>query len=638
MNKAQSPKVKEAKVEKKSVKRDPAASKKARDNSGSSSSSTSLALADRHYEEIILADIGPNPLNPRKNFSGPKFEEMMASIKKVGVIEPILIRPVKGKIPYEIIAGERRWRASCEIAGGNGGLKTNTIPAIVRDINDDEAFDLMTIENLQREDLTELEEAQSFKLYLDKHGKESVSQLSERTGIKPSYINRRVAVLGLPAEVLTLWEKGKIKYGHCEQLIRLPDKKEIIEFTKNIIDSERWNPVTIKDLKSRIDNHAVILSKALFDTKKSGCETCSSNSKVQCDMFAEETGKILCLNVKCFKQNQNNWLMANWKTEFKKKTGTNGFRFCDDIHPNKHHDFDSWVGKPGVKCKDCSSFVSLIQLDAQIRDKQSCVGDESCFKSQIASGKKEEKKKADAKKSGAPDGQEVEIPRVAWHGKFFVEEYYKEVIPRSVQTLSYADAEHTDKILRMSLISLLIANTELKKRFALRWMQDTYRYDEEQDCFYEENNQLWGGVDEDKIFYRLLKMTYFELLEAHKEAASQTIMRHNAARPTIRHAVALHMGIKAAEEWRMTKDYLDKKTTKEILELIDKLGIAADEKALAFLHENLNKKRGKFNTCKKTELISLIMDSGIDLAGRIPKEILNAIMSLESAEDADADS
>ena len=197
----------------------PNSGKPVRDNSVNSASGARLALAGHHYAEITLADITSNPQNPRKNFSGPKFEELIASIKQVGVIEPILIRPVKGKTPYEIIAGERRWRASCDIASANGGIKKNTIPAIVRDISDDEAFDLMTIENLQREDLTELEEAQSFKLYLDKKGKEALPELAERTGIKPSYIMRRVSVLELPKEILKAWEKGTIKYGHCEQLV-----------------------------------------------------------------------------------------------------------------------------------------------------------------------------------------------------------------------------------------------------------------------------------------------------------------------------------------------------------------------------------------------------------------------------------
>ena len=151
----------------------------------------------KSFENVVLSTIQANPLNPRKNFEGKKFEELIASVRKVGVIEPVLLRPIesgkKSKIQYEIIAGERRFRAMSQIASEDGGLDKNSIPSIIQAMSDDDAFDLMTIENLQREDLSELEEAESFKIYLEKKGKEALPELAERTGINPQYINRRGA-------------------------------------------------------------------------------------------------------------------------------------------------------------------------------------------------------------------------------------------------------------------------------------------------------------------------------------------------------------------------------------------------------------------------------------------------------------
>jgi ParB family transcriptional regulator, chromosome partitioning protein len=196
-------------------------------------------MNERIFEDVSLYVLQPNPNNPRKNFSGHKFDELVSSIKKVGVIEPILIRPKvieHTRAQYEIVAGERRWRASMLIDMGNDCSAAGTIPAIIQEMTDDEAFDLMTIENLQREDLTELEEAQSFKIYLDKKGKDALPELAERTGIKPSYIARRMAVLTLPDKVLKAWDAGKIKYGHCEQLVRVKDKKTILQYLEQIID------------------------------------------------------------------------------------------------------------------------------------------------------------------------------------------------------------------------------------------------------------------------------------------------------------------------------------------------------------------------------------------------------------------
>lgn len=590
------------------------------------------ASGEKKFQEVTLADIGPNPNNPRKNYTGPKFDELIASIKKVGVIEPILLRPVKGKVPFEIIAGERRWRASCEIAGGNGGLKKSVIPAIVREIDDDEAFDLMTIENLQREDLTELEEAQSFKIYLDKKGKEALPELAERTGIKPSYIARRVRVLSLPKEVLKAWDQGKILYGHCEQLARMTDKKEIMEAVKEIIEQSEYSPVTVKDLKQQIDNQAIKLFTAKFDLEKAGCNKCQNNSDVQRKLFGEDIEKSLCTDIKCFKQNQNNWLVANWK-KFFKNTGTNGFRFYQDVH-GEHHDFD-YHGKYGTKCKECTYFVSLIDIDCDVKEKQSCVGDKSCYNAIIAAGKQEAKKKAaaKAKTSGAGEqknnGEEMEVARVAWHGGFFIEEFYKIAIPDSFTRLI-----DPDMILRFSLMSLVVTNDSIRREFLVHWMPEKYHFNEDGQIVDQDNkNVSYWDITPERIWNRLSTLKEADLFEAHKEAAHHTIMFHNAARPTIRHAVALHLGIDLAKEWRITKEYLEKKTTKECLAMIDSLGISTDEKALTYLHETLNKKRGKFNTCKKAELISLIMESGVDLAGKVPAEILNAAKKLEKSEE-----
>lgn len=606
------------------------ADKPAREKNGSGESDSKLALAGKQYAEISLAEIQVNPDNPRKHFAGTKFDELVASVRKVGVMQPITIRPVKGTgpFPYMIVFGERRYNASVIVAEENGGIKKNTIPSIIRKLTDDEAFDLMTIENLQREDLTELEEAQSFKIFLDKKGIGVLPELAERTGIKPSYIRRRVAVLSLPKEALKAWEQGKILYGHCEQLARLTDKKEIIEIVNEIIENSEYNPMTVKDLKEQISNQAIKLAAAKFDLEKAGCKTCKSNSDVQRDLFDEDIEKSICTNTKCFKQNQNNWLTANWKNEFKKKTGTNGFRFYRDVQ-GEHLDF--WNVKPGEKCKECQFFVSLIQIDCDIYVKQSCVGDKSCYNQIIAAGKKQQQKKTASKTAGSQEEISADTPRVAWHGGFFIEEFYKTAIPDSFTRLI-----NSDMILRFSLMSLVVTNDSIRREFLIHWMPEKYHFNEDGQIVDQDNkNVSYWDITPEKIWSRLSTMKDADLFDAHKEAAHHTIMFHNAARPTIRHAVALHLGISLAREWRITKDYLDKKTTKECLDLIDRLGISTDEKALAYLQETLNKKRGKFNTCKKAELISLILESGIDLAGKVPAEILNAAKNLETPEEGD---
>jgi ParB family chromosome partitioning protein len=147
---------------------------------------------EKTYMGIDLAKIVCNPFNRRKCFEGEKFNQLVKSIEQKGVIEPILARPVNGN--FEVVAGERRYKGSLE-------AKLVTIPALVQEMTDDEAFEIMTIENLQREDLTPLEEAESFKDYLDRKGVEALPELAEKTGIPAKFIMRRIRVLSLPEKV-----------------------------------------------------------------------------------------------------------------------------------------------------------------------------------------------------------------------------------------------------------------------------------------------------------------------------------------------------------------------------------------------------------------------------------------------------
>ena len=128
-------------------------------------STTSEPATPRNYREVALSQIRPTTANPRKSFKN--MEQMIESVRALGVIQPILIRPLSNS-SYEIVAGERRYRAALAVAEENGGPDHYQIPAIVKEMTDDEAFEFMTVENLQREDLTELEEARNFQIYLDR--------------------------------------------------------------------------------------------------------------------------------------------------------------------------------------------------------------------------------------------------------------------------------------------------------------------------------------------------------------------------------------------------------------------------------------------------------------------------------------
>ncbi len=554
------------------------------------------------YLEIDLARIRANPRNPRKIFSGQRFDELKSSIAAKGVIEPILVRRIfvdKGDIDYEIVAGERRWRAAKQLAESNGG--SGTIPAIIRDMTDDEAFDVMMVENLQREDLTELEEAESFKEYLDKRGKNAIPELAERLGIHQRYIQRRVAVLGLPKSVLKAWGEGKVKYGHCEQLMRLKDPGIIKEYLNDLTNNNHGSFWTVERLSSRIDQDAIELSWAKFDRKKE-CAECRYNSDIQRDIFGDEYGrdKTRCIDAACFRKKQGAWFDRNWG-KFSKNAGTNGFRFRDLLDWSNFHEFDKWTGKPGEKCSECPDFISIVSIRGKMEHEQACIGAKSCFQETVnkASIRKQDVNGGDHK-AGDKDG-----PRVAWHGAYFREKFYHD---RIAAELGNRDCDSIFN-LRAALFAVLKSNDEARIQFAVD--QKIIRDDQRDFC-----------IGARRVWDKITQMERFDVFEAIKYAAIRIVLQSNHFSSML-DSISDHLGISLAREWRIDREYLDKKTIGEIHELGEKLGIYADVKVQTYLYETLGKKRGKFTSCRKEELIRLILESGVDLSGKVPKEILD---------------
>jgi ParB family chromosome partitioning protein len=165
---------------------------------------------------------------PRRHFDSARLDELASSIKQKGVIQPILVRrtPHDGG-GYKIIAGERRWRAA-QLAG----LKE--IPAIVKEVSEPESFELALIENLQREDLNPIEEAEGYKRLIDEHGlnQESVAQ---RVGKDRSTIANALRLLQLPVEIKHSLIDGSLNMGHARALLGLTDAKKMKEAALDVV-------------------------------------------------------------------------------------------------------------------------------------------------------------------------------------------------------------------------------------------------------------------------------------------------------------------------------------------------------------------------------------------------------------------
>lgn len=181
---------------------------------------------DEKVEELQLDEIRPNPYQPRKTFDEENLKDLSDSIRKNGVFQPIIVRK-SSVMGYEIIAGERRFRAS-KLAG------KESIPAIVRAIDDEQMMEVAVLENLQREDLSPLEEAEAYSTLMN-NLKITQSELSERLGKSRPYIANYLRLLDLPREVKIFVQDGKLSMGQARTLLALKDKDKLVELAKKTI-------------------------------------------------------------------------------------------------------------------------------------------------------------------------------------------------------------------------------------------------------------------------------------------------------------------------------------------------------------------------------------------------------------------
>ncbi|WP_179396185.1 ParB/RepB/Spo0J family partition protein [Lacticaseibacillus absianus] len=191
-----------------------------------------------NVEELPLEEIRPNPYQPRKQFDEAALNDLAASIAQTGVFQPIIVRhSVTG---YEIITGERRFRAS-KLAG-----KT-TIPAIVRTFDDPAMMEIAVLENLQREDLTPLDEAQAYDTLIQKLNL-TQAEVSKRLGKSRPYIANYLRLLTLPPEVKKLLDTKQLSMGQARTLLSLKDKKRLVPLAKKTVSDN----LTVRQLEHLI--------------------------------------------------------------------------------------------------------------------------------------------------------------------------------------------------------------------------------------------------------------------------------------------------------------------------------------------------------------------------------------------------
>lgn len=208
--------------------------------------------------EIRVEDIKPNPNQPRRTFDEETLGELAASIKELGVVQPLSVRDM-GDGTYQIIAGERRWRAA-----GLAGL--NTVPAYVRSASDSEVTEMALIENIQREDLNAIEVALAFRNLIDTYNL-TQEKLSERLGKKRATIANHLRLLKLPAEIQLGLRDRKLDMGHARALLSVDNPKHQLKLY-NLIVKEGISVRKVEELAKRYAEEKDIRTETIKPLKR----------------------------------------------------------------------------------------------------------------------------------------------------------------------------------------------------------------------------------------------------------------------------------------------------------------------------------------------------------------------------------
>lgn len=200
-------------------------------------------------QSLRISEIEPNKDQPRKQFDEAALAELAASIREHGVLQPILVRPMDNG-SYQIIAGERRWRAA-RLAG------LTQMPAIVKEFDDDTTLQIALIENLQREDLNPVEEAQGYQLLMDRYGY-TQEQLATQMGKSRSAVANTLRLLQLPKEVLQLLAAGKLQSGHARALLALGDPQEMAAVARKASEGA----VTVREIERMAKRGSAVQRKS----------------------------------------------------------------------------------------------------------------------------------------------------------------------------------------------------------------------------------------------------------------------------------------------------------------------------------------------------------------------------------------
>ena len=286
------------------------------------------------FAQVELAHIATSLTNPRKHFDADRLQELANSIKASGVHQPVLLRPLPGSrapdtdrgVVYELVAGERRYRA-CKLAG------LDTIPAMIRALTDDQVMEIQIVENLQRSDLTELEEAEGYAALMQ-HSGLSADQVGEKIGKSRSSVYARLKLLDLTHESKQAMREGKLDASRALLIARIPDGKLQLKALEYATKPEyTGEPPSVRTLKAWLRQNVMLrLEDAIFKITDvrlveaaGSCTDCPKRTGANPDLFTDVDSADICTDPACYHGKEEAHRAA-----LVKRAESKGFRIAQD--------------------------------------------------------------------------------------------------------------------------------------------------------------------------------------------------------------------------------------------------------------------------------------------------------------------
>lgn len=329
----------------------------------------------------------------RKQFSPEKMKELVESIKDQGIITPLLVCEIPGQ-RYEIVAGERRYRAALE-------LKIKEVPCLVRKLSEEEAAQLRIVENLQREDVGPLEEGKEYHRLLKQFGNK-IEDIAAKVAKKPGYIRSRLALVNLPEEILKGHMERKISNGHLLIIARMQDPVKQLAIFKEIVDNDMDLAGAERALINKSYDYEI--EYTIFDHKD--CLKCDHNSSRQTTIFGGVGEDAHCMNPACFVAKTEVAMQAA-----KSKIKSKGVKILTETEAEQQKFTQISVGWNGIseaqykKCLKCVSRGMIVSAGFSKATTNDACGNAQCLKEAKAAHKKHNQ----SQNSGSSDNGEWDL-------------------------------------------------------------------------------------------------------------------------------------------------------------------------------------------------------------------------------------